>query len=75
VFGFMALGVYLLAVVASTTDEDLLLGHTTNLAELGVQVPPQVSFGIAPLVFVAPHVFTLVRYDLLAPMCGSFVPR
>jgi uncharacterized protein YjbI with pentapeptide repeats len=78
---FLALGVYLLAVAISTTDEDLLLAHTTNLAQLGVQVAPAVSLGIAPLVFVAVHVFTLVRYDLLGAnlrhlreTLGSMVP-
>lgn len=71
-FGFSAVGVYLLAVASSTTDEDLLLGHTTNLAQLGVQVPPQISFGIAPWVFVALHVFTLVRYDMLGANLRHF---
>jgi hypothetical protein len=67
-----ALGIYLLAVSVSTTGEDLLLGHTTSIAQLGVQVAPEVSFGIAPLVFVAVHVFTLIRYDLLAVNLRSF---
>jgi hypothetical protein len=62
----LVLGIYLMAVAISTTDEDLLLGHTTSIAQFGVQVAPEVSFGIAPLVFVAVHVFTLIRYDMLA---------
>jgi hypothetical protein len=62
----LALGIYLMAVAVSTTDEDLLLGHTTSIAQFGVQMAPEVSFGIAPLVFVAVHVFTLIRYDMLA---------
>jgi len=61
-----ALGIYLLAVSISTTDEDLLLGHTTSITQLGVQVSPQITFGIAPWVFVALHAFTLIRYDMLA---------
>ena len=62
---FLVLGIYLLAAAIST--EDLLLGHTTKLTQLGVEVPPQVSFGMAPLGICALHgVFTLIRYDLLA---------
>jgi hypothetical protein len=33
---------------------------------------PEISFGIAPLVFVAVHVFTLIRYHLLAVNLRSF---
>lgn len=69
---FMALGVYLLAVAISTTDEDLLLGHATNLTQLGVQISPAVSFAIASLVFVAVHVFTLIRYDMLGTNLRQF---
>ena len=56
----------------STTDEDLLLGHTTNITQLGVQVSPAVTFAIAPLVFVAVHVFTLIRYDMLGTNLRQF---
>jgi hypothetical protein len=69
---FSAVGLYLLAVALSTTDEDLLLQHTTSIAQLGVQVPVIFSFAIAPLVFVALHVFTLVRYDMLSTNLRQF---
>jgi uncharacterized protein YjbI with pentapeptide repeats len=69
---FSAVGLYLLATALSTTDEDLLLQHTTSIAQLGVQVPVVFSFAIAPLVFVALHVFTLVRYDMLSTNLRQF---
>jgi hypothetical protein len=69
---FSAVGLYLLATALSTTDEDLLLQHTTSIAQLGVQVPVVFSFAVAPLVFVALHVFTLVRYDMLATNVQQF---
>jgi hypothetical protein len=58
---FSVVGLHLLAAALSTTDEDLLLQRTTSIAQLGVQVPVAFSFAIAPLIFVALHVFTLVR--------------
>jgi uncharacterized protein YjbI with pentapeptide repeats len=67
------LGIYLLAVAFSTTDEDLLLGHTTAIEQLGVQVSPQISFGIAPWVFVALHAFALIRYDMLGVNLRHFL--
>jgi uncharacterized protein YjbI with pentapeptide repeats len=69
---FSAVGLYLLATALSTTDEDLLLQHTTSIAQLGVQVPVVFSFAIAPLVFVALHAFALVRYDMLSTNMQQF---
>ena len=70
---FSAVGLYLLATALSTTDEDLLLQHTTSIAQLGVQVPVVFSFAIAPLVFVALHVFTLVRYEADRERCRQLL--
>lgn len=69
---FSAVGLYLLATALSATDEDLLLQRTTSIAQLGVQVPVMFSFVIAPLVFVALHVFTLIRYDMLSTNLRQF---
>jgi hypothetical protein len=69
---FSAVGLYLLATAFATTDEDLLLEHTTTIAQIGVQMPVVFSFAIAPLVFVATHVFTLIRYDMLAVNLRQF---
>jgi hypothetical protein len=69
---FSAVGLYLVATALSATDEDLLLEHTTSIAQLGVQVPVIFTFAIAPFVFVALHVFTLIRYDMLAANLRQF---
>ena len=69
---FSAVGLYLIAAALSTTDEDLLLEHTTSIAQLGVQVPVIFTFAMAPFVFVALHVFTLIRYDMLAANLRQF---
>jgi hypothetical protein len=63
---FSALGLFLIATAISTTDEDLLLEHTTTISQIGVQVPAVFSFAIAPVVFVAIHLYTLIRYDMLS---------
>jgi uncharacterized protein YjbI with pentapeptide repeats len=69
---FSAIGLYLIATAFSTTDEDLLLQHTTSIAQFGVQVSVVFSLAIAPLIFVALHIFTLIRYDLLATNLRQF---
>jgi hypothetical protein len=66
VFAFSLVGLYLVASARSTTDEDLLLGHTTSAYQLGVEVPVIFTFAIAPFVFLGLHLFILVRYDMLA---------
>jgi uncharacterized protein YjbI with pentapeptide repeats len=63
---FSLVGLYLLATAFSTTDEDLLLEHTMPVSQIGVQVPVVFSFAIAPAVFLFLHLYTLIRYDMLA---------
>jgi uncharacterized protein YjbI with pentapeptide repeats len=65
-FVFLLVGVYLLAATFSTSDEDLLLGRSVTISQLGASLPVSFSFAIAPLVFLFLHVYTLVRYDMLA---------
>jgi uncharacterized protein YjbI with pentapeptide repeats len=61
-----AIGVFLLATTFATTDEDLLLGHTVTISQLGgASVPVALAFGLAPTVFVAVHFYTLIRFDML----------
>src|SRR5689334_22625319 len=69
---FSAVGLYLLATALATTDEGLLLNHTTSIAQLGVQASPVFSLAIAPLVFVALHAFTLFRYAMLTVNLRQF---
>jgi len=65
-------GLYLAATAFSATDEDLLLGHTTPVAQLGIQLPVGFSFAIAPIVFVLLHIYLLVRCDMLAANVRQF---
>jgi hypothetical protein len=69
---FAVVGFYLIATAVSTTDEDLFLQHTTTISQLGVQVPAVVSFAVAPIVLVALHVFTLIRYNMLGDNLRHF---
>lgn len=70
---FMLVGLYLLATAFSASDEDLLLGRTVTISQIGVALPVSFSFAIAPLVFVFLHIYTLVRYDLLAANVRKFL--
>ncbi len=64
---FTAIGLFLLATAFSATDEDLLLNHVISISQLGgAQVPVVFAFGLAPAVFLAAHLYTLIRYDMLA---------
>jgi uncharacterized protein YjbI with pentapeptide repeats len=69
---FMLVGLYLLATAFSASDEDLLRGKTLTIVQIGAALPVSFSFAIAPLVFVFLHIYTLVRYDLLAGNVRQF---
>jgi uncharacterized protein YjbI with pentapeptide repeats len=70
--GLAAVALYLFATAVSTTDEDMFLQHTTTISQIGVQVPVEFSFAVAPIVFLALHVFTLIRYNMLAANLNQF---
>src|SRR5690349_14767980 len=72
-FLFLLVGLYLLATAFSASDEDLLLGKAVTISQIGASLPVSFSFAIAPLVFVFLHVYTLVRYDMLAANVRQFV--
>jgi hypothetical protein len=69
---FTLIGLFLVATAFSVTDEDLLLEHTTPILQIGVQLPVVFSFAIAPAAFVFVHVYTLIRYDMLAANLHQF---
>ncbi len=71
-FLFLLVGVYLVATAFSATDEDLLLGHTVTISQIGASLPVSFSFAIAPGVFVCLHIYALVRYDMLAANLRQF---
>jgi hypothetical protein len=62
----LALGLYLVATVISTTDEDLLRGTAVQVAQLGVRAPVAIAYALAPVIFLFLHVHTLIRFDMLA---------
>jgi uncharacterized protein YjbI with pentapeptide repeats len=71
---FTAIGLFLLATAVSAPDEDLLLNRALTISQLGnTAVPVVFAFGLAPLVFVAVHFYTLIRYDMLAGNIRRFV--
>jgi uncharacterized protein YjbI with pentapeptide repeats len=71
---FTAIGLFLLATAFSATDEDLLLNHAITISQLGgAAVPVVLSFGLAPAVFLAAHLYTLIRYDMLAGNVRRFM--
>jgi hypothetical protein len=70
---FSLVGVYLLATAFSASDEDLLRGRTVTISQIGATLPVSFSFAIAPFVFVFLHIYTLVRYDMLAANVRQFL--
>src|SRR5882724_10407026 len=70
---FALVGVYLLAMAFSATDEDLLRGRTVTISQIGATLPVSFSFAIAPFVFVFLHIYTLARYDMLAANVRQFL--
>ncbi|MFN6251144.1 MAG: pentapeptide repeat-containing protein [Acetobacteraceae bacterium] len=63
---FVFIGLFLLATSFSATDEDLLIGKSISISQLGgVTVPVVLSFGFMPAIFLALHLYTLTRFDLL----------
>jgi hypothetical protein len=61
----LAVAVYLMATVISTTDEVLLRGTFVEFSQIGVKVPVVASYALAPIVFLFLHLHTLIRYDML----------
>jgi hypothetical protein len=70
-----ALSIYLAGVAVSTSNEDLLLGHTTTISQLGVQVSPEVSFGIAPWYWWRFIPSRLSDMPCSRRTCDSFAPN
>lgn len=72
---FLLVGVYLLATAFSSSDEDLLRGNVVTISQIGASLPVSFSFAIAPLVFVFMHLYSLVRYDMLAANTRHFLEK
>ncbi|MFM7609019.1 MAG: hypothetical protein ACKO9A_09145, partial [Alphaproteobacteria bacterium] len=62
----MLLGLFLLATSFSASDEDLLIGKSISIAQLGgAAVPVALSFGFMPAIFLALHLYALISFDML----------
>ena len=57
---YLLVSLYLLATAFSSTDEDLLLGKTVTIAQIGASLPVSFSFAIVPLVAAFPVVILLL---------------
>jgi|GEM_PF-1494677 len=71
-FLMLFVGLYVLATSVSTTDEDLFLGRSVNISQIGAALPVSVSLAIAPIILVFFHLYTLTRYALLASNLRHF---
>jgi uncharacterized protein YjbI with pentapeptide repeats len=71
-FALGLLGLYLLAMAFSVTDEDILVNRVMPISQFGVQIPVFASFAMMPILFVALHIYTLIRYDMLAINARQF---
>jgi uncharacterized protein YjbI with pentapeptide repeats len=69
---FTGIGLYLIAMSISASDEDLFLGHTVAISQLGVQLPAVVSFTLGPIIFLLLHAYTLIRFDMLSANLRQF---
>jgi hypothetical protein len=64
--GFMALCVYVLVIVFSTSDLDLLLGKSVTLPVLGTALPLAGFYAVAPFLVVLVHFNLLLELQLLS---------
>lgn len=71
-FTFSFVGLLILALAFSTTDLDIITDHAQPLPEINLLMPAAVTFTFGPLLFVALHAFTLIRYDMLADDIETF---
>jgi len=66
------LGLYLFLTSIATTDTDLFLGTSTTVSQFGLKLSTLFSFAFAPLLFIAVHIFTVIRYDMLSTNVAQF---
>jgi hypothetical protein len=69
---FSSVGVLLLTIAFSLTDQDLLLEHSSAIAPLGIQLSPELIFAFGPLLFMFLHAISLVRWDRVNVTLGYF---
>lgn len=69
---FMALCTYVLVIVFSTTDRDLLLGKGVKLPVIDVEVPIVGFYAVAPYLVVLVHFNLLLQLQLLSRKLYAF---
>ena len=69
----VTIGLFLLATALAATDEDLLLSHATDTKLAGALGPLVLVPWQAPAVFLGAHLYTLIRFDMLAGGVRQFL--
>lgn len=63
---------YIAVAAGAVTHEDLLLQRPVKLPFLNVELPLLAFFFLAPLLFVATHVYTIVHFNMLGQKAARF---
>ena len=69
---FLLVGLYILLLTGSTTDEQLLRGSSLPLPFLNVTLPLIGAYSVAPILFVVLHVYLLLQIFLMARRIALF---
>lgn len=63
---------YIAVAAGAVTHEDLLLQRPVKLPFLNVELPLLAFFFLAPILFVATHVYTIVHFNMLGQKAARF---
>jgi len=63
---------YIAVAAGAVTHEDLLLQRPVRLPFLNVELPLLAFFFLAPLLFVATHIYTIVHFNMLGQKAARF---
>ena len=63
---------YFLVAAASVTHKDLFLERPVKLPFLGIDLPLEGFFGVAPIVFVMLHGYVLLHFAIFADKIAVF---
>ncbi|MFO1102776.1 MAG: pentapeptide repeat-containing protein [Methylocystis sp.] len=63
---------YIAVAAGAVTHEDLLLQRPVKLPFLNVELPLLAFFFLAPLLFVATHIYTIVHFNMLGQKAARF---
>jgi uncharacterized protein YjbI with pentapeptide repeats len=63
---------YIAVAAGAVTHEDLLLQRPVKLPFLNVELPLLAFFFLAPILFVATHIYTIVHFNMLGQKAARF---